>query len=88
MEVLDGGEVHRGIRQLLGHKGAPAPLDLQDALGHQGGNGLPQGGAADAQLRGEVVLVGELLAGAVALLIHDALEQALRRLLGELDLLG
>ena len=88
VEVLDGGEVHRGIRQLLGHEGAPAPLDLQDALGHQGGNGLPQGGAADAQLRRELILVGELLAGTVAPLVHDALEKALRRLLGELDLLG
>ena len=88
MEILDGGEIHRGIRQLLGHKGAPAPLDLQDALGHQGGNGLPQGGAADAQFCREVVLVGELFAGTVAPLVHDPLEKALGRLLRELDLLG
>ena len=73
--------VHLGRR--LGDKGPLAPAGLQQVLGHQGVEGLPEGGAADPQLPGQLHLPRELLPGGQAALHHDHGVQPLRRLLGQ-----
>ena len=67
----------------LGDKGAHAPADHQHPVGHQGLDGLPQGGAADAQLPGQAPLVRDAVTGLEAMLFKDQVPQLGRHLLGE-----
>ena len=48
--------------------------------------GLPQGGAADAQLGRQIDLAGELVAGTPHTVVGDHFIQGIRRLLGETSL--
>ena len=83
--VLGKGEAE-GVLQLarrLGDKGSHAPADHQDAAGHQGLDGLPQGGAADPHLDGEAPLVRQTVAGLEPVLVKNHAAQLGGDLLGE-----
>ena len=70
-------------RRLLRHIGAAANLDLEHALPHKVAHGGADGAAADAQLLGERLLVGELVAGMVFLLNGDEVDQFLHGCVGQ-----
>ncbi len=80
-DARQGGEVHPRVGQVLRHKGALSPADVQHPLGHQEGDGLPQGGAADGQGLAELVFIGQLAAGGIALFLHNPFIQAVGGLL-------
>ena len=66
-----------------GDEGPLAPAGLQQVLGDQDVDGLPQGGAADPQLLGQLHLPRQFLPGGQAALHGDHGVQPLRRLLGQ-----
>ena len=64
-------QIHRAGGQILRDKRALAPADLQHALGHQKGDGLPERGAADVQRLTEFVFIRELAPRRELPFVHD-----------------
>jgi len=86
-EQLHQAEI-RLFRELLGHKGPHAPPHHQHPVGREDADSLPQGAPAHAVLAGQIVLVGELVAGPVAHALLEVAEKLFCHLLRKTSLVS